>query len=136
MSCDGGSWFEQGKFKLMAGVISDISELKEMEMTLRISEEKYRVLIENVNDVIFVLDKDGNIRYITPSVSQFGGRRPEWFTGVSIFVLVHPDDVEIVTRFFSETSYSNGGILEFRIQGMFGIRWVRLSARQTTRTII
>ncbi len=46
------------------GVIRDITEQKQMEYTLRQSEEKWRAMIENSADSIMIVNKEGTILYI------------------------------------------------------------------------
>lgn len=54
---------------------------KKTEQTLRKSEEKYRDLIENMVEVIFRMDDNGNILYVSPSVQRRYGLEPETFIG-------------------------------------------------------
>jgi PAS domain S-box-containing protein len=49
---------------------------KRDEETLRESENKYRLLADHVNDVIFVLDMNLNYTYISPSVKFLRGYEP------------------------------------------------------------
>jgi len=51
--------FELGDKKVIQGIFRDITEQKKAEETLRMSEEKYRELINGINDTIWVIDFDG-----------------------------------------------------------------------------
>lgn len=66
---------------------------KRAEDALRHSEENARRLIENLNDVIMVLDADGRLTYVSPSVERILGRRPKEELGRALFDFVHTDDV-------------------------------------------
>ncbi|MEN8210136.1 MAG: PAS domain S-box protein [Thermodesulfobacteriota bacterium] len=52
----------------LVSIISDVTERKKTEEALRESEEKYRYLIEKLDDVIWTVDLDLNITYVSPSV--------------------------------------------------------------------
>ncbi|MBA4394304.1 MAG: hypothetical protein C0407_12205, partial [Desulfobacca sp.] len=61
------------------GLIRDISERKQMEEALRISEERHRVLVEQAPEALLVLDADTN-RYLEANASAerlFGCNREE-----------------------------------------------------------
>ena len=80
-----------GTYRLI-GVGQDISARKEAEAQLRQQEEKYRLLAENVTDVVTHLDPATRLRYVSPSVQSLLGYEPEELTGQRALDLVHPDD--------------------------------------------
>ncbi|MDD5168974.1 MAG: PAS domain S-box protein [Syntrophales bacterium] len=60
--------------------------LHALEM-LQKSEEEYRNLFDNVDDVIFSLDLDWRVLSVTPSVERVMGYKPEEVTGKSVQAL-------------------------------------------------
>jgi PAS domain S-box-containing protein/putative nucleotidyltransferase with HDIG domain len=52
--------------------------------TLRASEERYRLHFENVTDVIFSIDRELKLLFISPSIEKVLGYRPEELTGKQI----------------------------------------------------
>jgi len=64
---------ETGGVSGLQGMIFDITKNEEAEENLRESDARYRILAENIQDVIWVLDKNLGYTYISPSVERFRG---------------------------------------------------------------
>lgn len=80
---------------LLIGSIHDITDRIEAENLLRKSEEKYRNIFDNVQDVFFQTDKNGFITEISPSVKYFSGFETEELIGRSVIELYNkPTDRE------------------------------------------
>jgi len=69
VSAKGGVIRRNGKTKLIA-VVRDITEKKLDEMKLKESEHQYRLITENSNDLIRVLNEDFKIEYLNEKIHQ------------------------------------------------------------------
>ena len=86
---------DNGLIKGATVVVHDITERKMSEQALRASEEKYRLLVDNANDAIFIA-QDGRIKFPNPKTVQILGYSLEELEQVGYMDLVHPDDRAIV----------------------------------------
>jgi diguanylate cyclase (GGDEF)-like protein/PAS domain S-box-containing protein len=66
------------------------------ERTLRKSEAHYRLLANNIADVIILIDARSLLRYVSQSVEPVLGLHPENLLGRSCFDMIHPEDRESV----------------------------------------
>jgi PAS domain S-box-containing protein len=74
------------------GIAQDITVQKESENALVNSEQKFRLLAENSEDIISVHAADGTTWYLSPSLTHVLGYEVEEVIGTSILDYVHPDD--------------------------------------------
>jgi PAS domain S-box-containing protein len=75
----------------MEGTTIDITERKRSERLLRESEERFRLITDNITDIVFTTDTEGRYTFISPS-HQRALARGEEVLGKSIFEFIHPDD--------------------------------------------
>jgi PAS domain S-box-containing protein len=73
-------------------IARDITDRKRVEEALQRSEEHFRALIENGNDMLMVCDAEGRLTYVSPSMRRIMGYDPESLIGVTPAEIMHPDD--------------------------------------------
>lgn len=107
------------------GVVEDITERKHIENKLAESENRFRRIVENSNDLIMLTSPDGVIDYLSPSSTKILGYTPQDLTG-KIPKIFHKDDTEKIRKAISQAKRSKtGSNLEYRIITKRGkLKWV------------
>ena len=85
---------------LSAGV--DISDRFIMERKLAESEERFRSILQNLSDSIWIMERDSTVTYESPSSLQMLGYPEGWLVGRKGLELIHPDDVPQVIHDLGE----------------------------------
>jgi len=89
--------------------LRDITEYRRIEQELRKSEERYRFLVENLNDVVFTVDTQGTVLYISPAIERISKYSPQDLEGHPFMHFIHPEDLPGLLQSFQRTL---DGILE------------------------
>jgi len=84
------------------GMALDITERKQAEDALRESEEKYRTILEDMDDVYFEVDIKGNITFVNASSCKMSGYSEEELLGMPFRKISAPDGIEKVMQYFGE----------------------------------
>ncbi len=121
--------------KMLTKLNVDEKLLERKTEVLKQNEEKYRLLVENIPDVVWVSDREGNIIFISPNVENFCGFTAEEFyeKGSTLwFGRIHPEDVDEVKRayvllFDSGNRYN----VEYRVKRK-NEEWMWLNDRAVT----
>jgi len=138
----------------MQGIIAntrDVTERRRAEETLRESEDRFRSMVQNLSDVVWVVDGETRFKYETPSSFRVTGYEAGYLIGKVGFEFVHPEDLVGVQTAFREVvqrenrliptafrfRHSNGHWLELEAVGSNmldhpGIRGIVVTARDVT----
>ena len=117
------------------GVFQDITEHTQALTTAQRNEARYRLLADNMADVVTRIRSDGSSNYISPAVERLLGYRPEEMVGRPAHDFVHPDDRPDVIETFAALSNREGRrTLEVRAVKKDGTyRWVETSFQSLAR---
>lgn len=77
---------------------NEINEREKAETALAKSEELYRLMADNANDIIAQLSSDGIFLYMSSASESLLGYKPEELVGTNSFFLVYKDDFESLQK--------------------------------------
>ena len=109
-----------------SGYIVEATHRKQLEFDLRSSEKRFRSLVEHANDIIFTLDRNGIIDYLSPNLERHLGYQRTSSLQKSFEHFVHPDDVGACHAFIQAlfSDHSPVSDIEFRVRHQNGDwRW-------------
>lgn len=101
----------------MLPVSAIISARKEMTERLEASEAGYRLLADNIDDVVVRLDLHGRITYVSPSIRFMAGQRPADVAGHSALDLIDPCFVREARRALADVIAARGEPVTFEFIG-------------------
>jgi len=98
---------------IISGVLVNITERKKAEEALKKSETKYRAIFENVQDVFYQTDNEGNIIEISPSIERYSGFTREELIGKPVeMVYVDPEDRKDLLKAIHE----RGEVVDYEVR--------------------
>ena len=112
----------------IAGQIGGAITRLEAEEALKRSEERHRELVEEINDVIFALDLDGAVTYVSPALERFSRYRAEDVVGHHFCDFVYPEDVDDFNIRLEDALKGKSRSFDFRVMDVDGnVEYVRTS---------
>ena len=107
--------------------IQDITKDKVREKKSLDDQQKYySFLVENSSDTIAIIKKNGEVKYVSPSVEKLFGYKPEEIIGHKFIEFIHSDDYSQLLKDFNDfliTGISKKNLLEYRYKHKNG-HWI------------
>lgn len=96
-------------------ILRDVTEKRAMEQALKQSETQYRLITENMSDLVCILERNGLVRYASPSHRAVLGFASSYYEGKNSLDFIHPEDVDAVRRQLRKLTEEDAPLtLEFR----------------------
>jgi two-component system cell cycle sensor histidine kinase/response regulator CckA len=89
-------------------------------LALRAKDDIYRIVSENSTDIIALIDAEGNLVYASPSHKKQLGHDPAELLGTSMFLNIHPDDVDIVQASWANLHEAGSATASVRVRNASG----------------
>ncbi len=116
-------WLNEGIFDDIGQLVEiqsvgrDITNLKQAEEALRQSEERLRLVTENMGDLVCLHDLEGYFTYVTLSSQALLGFAPDELIGKHPNLLIHPDEHNLVCEeMFVPASQGRSGRAIYRMR--------------------
>ena len=81
-------------------IIRDVTNKKKLEKEHEETIKKFRLITENMRDIVGLLDENGLFTYVSPSYKDVLGYDMSEAVGYSPFQFVHPEDRELIAGQF------------------------------------
>ena len=122
---------QQGEIIGFRGIGRDVTERKQMEEALRQAEERYRTILEEMEDAYFESDLKGNYTFVNDAHCRILGYSLEETIGMNARVITAEEDYEYMLNAYNQAYQTGNPIrnLSYRMVRKEGeTRWTEVSA--------
>lgn len=112
-----------GQITHYQGIVWDDTRRVEVETRLRRQEERYRLLAENILDVIWRMDLEMRFTYVNQAVQNLLGLAPEALIGTSMAQLLEPGELQRLSALIQQKLVEEGDpgtVVETRLKAADG----------------
>lgn len=107
--------YDEDDLHLLAAVSHQIALAIDRKLSLdelRRSEERYRLLFDNLHDALFLIDKDGKIIEHNPRVLEMSGYTPDELSEISFFDLITSEDRALVAEKLNDFNSTDHNLIQ------------------------
>ncbi|HEY4633899.1 MAG TPA: GAF domain-containing protein, partial [Candidatus Limnocylindrales bacterium] len=87
--------FDDGRWVGAQGTVRDVSERERLERELRRSEERYRYLVQKAPDIVWSIDADARLTFLSDAVERLTGFHPDELLGQHFGAFLHESSREV-----------------------------------------
>ena len=110
-----------------------LETIEESDKALRESEEKYRLIVENANEAILIV-QEAKLQFVNPKTVEIMGYSQKDLINKEFLEFVHPEDHALVAERYRKRLMDEDvpSVYSFRIIDIYGnIKWVEINAVKT-----
>jgi PAS domain S-box-containing protein len=111
------------------GFFQDITEREQTKVELQRSEQRYRLVVENTNEAIVVV-QDGRAKFTNRGI-EWAGYTPEEYMAIPVMETIHPEDREVVEQRYLEKISGRTEPTRYTYRGLSKsgqIHWIEVSS--------
>lgn len=129
-----GEYDHAGQAVAIFGVFNDVTDRVAAQIKLEESESQYRLLAERSNDIVALFNLEGVIAYLSPSMEEILGYRPDAFVGKTVRDLIYAEDFDrthaLFAAYLREGDWKRQLRVRYRIRHADGkLRWMEANPR-------
>ena len=107
---------EKGKLIHFNGTATDVTEKHKVKEELDANIEKYMNIIENINGALYIINEQGLITFISKSIQNVFGYRPDEVIGKNYLEFILEEDIQIAKKGFASSSLEKNSLSEYHIK--------------------
>ena len=114
------------------GAFLDVTDQTRAEAAQRDEEARYRLLAQNATDIIFRLDRENHVLYVSPAVQELTGFAPDTLIGADPIAVMHRDDQPAIKEALAAlwSGRQERVVIPYRTRCADGSwRWLEVNAR-------